>query len=341
MLVFLQISHHYGFHDDDNTIDFVVADGRGCAFSIPLSASLVDLHRTATEICNVSSAFGIQFMGKIIANSQSNPSKTINDIPNLRSMIEELNAIWGPKSGYRIPFRLRRPIPSEYDWAFYFSLLRMFPNPSPEMHNISWFRFIKYCVDSRSCLVQDICDIFKKSFYCDRKTNTLISMTMQRHRIHGEMDLTATPPSVRRIETERNQMTAINGIGNLCGKELAFLDIRDSPLELDLNQLISESHGCNDNPLRVLRVSLFQISRCLIGRRGEKNDRGRPQFCDEVYQAAEQWIQLTALDCLIVGRQLGKSRYIQRRKDGAESSKPPPIFRLKDISAVYDGLLEW
>lgn len=328
-MCFLLMQWAYTIHcvRPNDTVHFVLSEGDGCSFALPLSASVMDLHRKATNISKVSSLFEVQFRGETIANSHSDPFKTINEIPSIRSAIQDLESIWG--TGYRIPIKLRRPIPSEYDWTVYASLIRMFDGSDPNMYIRSWYQFIMHCVKSWSCLVQDICDKFAKLFYC--RDGVLISITLQRQRIVGLLDLSVVPQTVTRLELERNLFTKVIGLDQLSGKELSYFDIRNNPLALNLDHLISSSNASKvDNPLKVLRVNLFQISHSLIGKRVHRTD-GHKQlagFYENVSEAATRWIAQTTLDRMIIGRRVKKSWFVERRNNESISSKCPPLFRV-------------
>lgn len=283
--------------EDFETIPFVVANRGECSFSIPSTASVVDLHRTVVETCNVSPAVEVQLLGETIAHSQSDPNQRIADISSIPSIVREMQTIWG--RGYRIPIKLRRPLASSDDWAVYSSLCHMFNGSELSVYSKPWYHFARYCLASHSCLIQDICDRFEKSFHCVK--GQLITINLLGQRVVGYLDLTVIPQTVKKILMQRNHFTEIIGLDQLAGNEVRILDLRGNPVEIDLN-LLTPSDVSNHS-LKVLRFNLNQVSRSLVGKYCHENYKGDIGFCEEVYQAIMRWMGSTALDLVVVGRQ--------------------------------------
>lgn len=186
-------------------IPFVVTNHNKCSCYIPSSASVRDLHIMVIKACKLSlsiarSPIEIVLPGDFVISTLTSPSNTtIGEIEGLRSVANELRTIWGP--GFRIPIRVRF-IASEEDLAVYASLIRMFGGSKSNIHEFQWYHFASRCVETGSCIVQDICDWFKKFFHCEH--GDLVVITLSHQHITGYVDLTATPRTVERLFLERN-----------------------------------------------------------------------------------------------------------------------------------------
>lgn len=299
-------------HVSNQMIHFVVANRSGCTFSLHSTTSAADLYKSAKECCNITSIIEIQLLGETIANWRSDHNLTLNQIPSLKSLMEELEQLWGP--GYRIPIHLHRPIPSEKDWITYASMIQMF-GPFGQSHSNllekDWYRFILKCLGSRSCLVQDLCEHFNKIFYCDN--GEMIMLNLQGQHLNGSIDISKIPESVEKLLFERNSFFTIKGLNQLGGTKLRYLDIRGNPAEINLNDLSVSSAGSKGNPLKLLRVSLRQISQCTVGVQFTVKSGGGSRMIDElVYAATKQWIKTSTLDVIVIGR--AHPKYINRER---------------------------
>lgn len=309
----LSLSMTSSSHFDSNqTIYFVVANrGRrrgGCSFRLPTTASVVDLYQSARNACNVSGSAEVQLLGQTIANLRSSRSQIIDEIPIMRSLMNDLSLIWGP--GYRVPIQLHRRVSSDKDWIIYASLFQMFGQSHSNVLERDWYRFVLKCMQSRSCLIEDLCDRFHKLFYCDEDGIAMLSFVAQQ--LNGSIDLSKIPRSVKKVLLQRNIFSVITGLNHLSGTQLRYLDIRGNPAQIDLKDLSLSYNDSMVNPLKLLRVNLRQISRCTVGI--EFTIKGGSRVIDELVQAAvKQWIQTSTLDVLVIGRNHPKYIYREGR----------------------------
>ena len=292
-----------------NPIEFVITNHIGPVVAVGPDTSANDLHSAIAGSYNIPFPFTLQLSGEIITSSRLSTNQSLREIPSVVSIARNLAEIWG--SGFRIPLKLHRVVPPWEDYTDFASLALMFGGPTTNIHEFGWHRFVLQCLESRLCLIQDLCNQFGKFFQCQRGELSLI--ILHGERITGYVNVSATPRTVREIMIERNSLTKIIGLDQLAGKRLSSLDIRKNPLDIDFNQLMAASPGSDENPLKVIRVNIFQISRTLVGKpcaHGTDGSRGCQQLYAEVYQAATRWIESTTLDALVIGR---RSRCIWRQ----------------------------
>ena len=143
----------------------------------------------------------------------------------------------------------------------------------------------------------------------------MTTIVLRRQQIKGHLELSFTPRTVRKVHLKGNVLTKINGLDRLAGKWLMWLDIRGNSSEIDLRLIEASPQDPNDNPLKVLRVNLCQISRSLLGKQYEFTDA----FTDRVHQATSRWIDISVLDLIVIGHR-AKNRYIWRKGQGMNQS---------------------
>lgn len=295
--------------DPNETMHFVVANRGGCSVSLPSTASVVDLYKSVKDICNINSTIEIQLLRETIANWQSSSDQMIHEISILRSLMNDKKLIWGP--GYRIPIHLHRSIPSETDCVVYASLSQMFGQTHSNLFEKDWYRFVLECLESRSCLVEDLCERFAKIFYCDG--NEITMLNLQGEHLNGSIDISKIPRTVQKVLLERNAFSNITGLNRLSGTALKYLDVRGNPSDIDLRELSKSSPESMNSPLRLLRLNLRQISQCTVGVQiRSKHGKGYRMISELAYSAVFQWIRTSVLDAMIIGRT--RPKYIH--KDG-------------------------
>ena len=141
------------------------------------------------------------------------------------------------------------------------------------------------------------------NFHCEEGKLILISLAGRR--ITGSLDLVHLPSSVQKVLVERNLLTNILGIDHLAGKQLTFLDIRNNPVNVDLELFDKRSIRSIGNPIKILRVSPFQVSWYLLGKRSwipQTNVFAHQLFMKEVDQALTNWVSCSTLDSVYLGR---------------------------------------
>lgn len=312
-LIHIAVSVTQPSHFDLNeTIHFVVANHGGVSFPLLATASVMALHKSVKDICKVNSSIEIQVLGQTIPNQRSNRNQSINNIPILRSFMDDMKVIWGP--GYRIPIHVHQSITSEKDMIAYASLSRMFG----QSHNYSrsnvieedWYRFVLECLKSRSCLIQDLCERFNKLFFCDK--NGLVIINLQGQHLSGSIDISKIPRSVQKVLLERNSFRNISGLDHLSGTALRYLDVRGNPLQIDLRQLSISSAGSVHNPLKMLRLNLQQVNRYAMGLHFTDNADGlEARLMDQlIYSRLYQWIKTSVLEVIVIGR--NRPKYLHR-----------------------------
>ena len=280
-------------------IHFIVVNHDGCPFDLEATTSVLDLENIIAYLYNISFPVRIQLLGKTIPSSKSLVNLTIAEIPSIISLANDLYEIWG--DGFLIPLTISK-LPSEEDIAVYISLSLMFRGPDTNIHEFEWHQFISQCVWSESCVAQELCDKFY-NFHCE--DGKLIVISLAGRRITGSLDLVHLPSSVQKILVERNLLTEILGIEYLVGKQLMFLDIRNNPVDIDLELFDKRSIRSIGNPIKILRVSPYQVSWYLLGKRPwiSQSDVSIHQlFTKEVDQALTHWMSCSTLDSIYLGR---------------------------------------
>ena len=259
----LLLSEHTvdGLDTTRKSINFVISNRNECAVTLSPDASVFGLHGAISQSYNVSFPFELQLFGETIVSSRLLTNQLLREIPSIAAINNDLVDIWG--SGFRIPLKLI-PIALEHDMAVYASLAQMFGGPDSNIHEFEWHQFVLHCLESRACELKMFCARFEKLFICEDDTIKL--MTLEAQKIKGHLDLSAIPWTVRKIKLKRNSLTKIIGLDQLAGKELTCLDIRQNPLEIDLNLLQSASQMTESSPLKIIQVKICQISRCLVGK---------------------------------------------------------------------------
>ena len=299
-------------------IHFVVGNHNGSGqfeVVLPSDASVTELYRAMAESRNVTFPFELHLFGETIASARWLNEQPLLEIPGIASIVKDMNEIWG--SGFRIFLRMHRIIPSDSDFSVYASLAQMFGGPDFNIYKQDWYQFVLYCLESRSCLIQDLCDRsrFGHIFYCDER-GELTGINLRGKRIEGHLDLSATPRTIWKILMERTSLAEIIGLDRLAGKSLTCLDVRENHrLRVDLRAFMVD-----DNPLKILRVNPCQISRSLVGMEWTHNPRTRVAeiFYDEVYQAAIRWMESSSLDLLVIGF---NRPHIQRQREATNGSR--------------------
>ena len=195
------------------------------------------------------------------------------------------------------PITMHRSTASNSDMDVYASLARLFGGADSNVHTTGWYQFVMYCVETRLCIIQDICDRFPKWFLCEEAELVQIRL---KQKVKGSVNLSVVPSTVKQMNLERNSLTEIFGIDQLAGKRLWNLNIRYNPLDIDLKHLVRSSLS-TDNPLRSLWVTAQQIRGSLNGALGYPDST---HFCfdKKVHDAAKKWINSSILDYMMIGR---------------------------------------
>ena len=285
-----------------DSIKFVVTNrgGSNCSFALDATASVMDLKRSVVDSCTVSSNFDIQLFGETIVSSQTPINEIIAGNTHIMTASHDLYQIWG--NGFRIPITMH-PIMAQ-NVNIFESLSKLFGGPRSNVYKHDWYKFILQCLDeSPKCTVQDLCDRWEY-FTCDN--GALISIKL-RQKLTGHIDLTLLPDSIVSLALARNWFTEIIGLEKLAGKRLQYLDVRGSPLEIDLEPLTKTSWKSILNPLTFIRVNVYQISRSLLGigirqQKHPDNHREREEMNNQVHDAALKWFRSSILDCMTLGR---------------------------------------
>ena len=291
-------------------LHFIIANRNGTVVTLPQSASVTELYGAVAESCNAPFPLELKLFGETILSTRSLTNQSLEEIPRITSIRKELDEIWGP--GFRIPLTMHQILSSEHAVSVFTSLAQMFGGPNCKIHEFDWYQYVLYCLESRSCLIRNLCGRrFRNVFNCEK--GELISLNLRGKRIIGYLNLSTTPQTIQKILVERSALTEIIGLGQLSGKQLTYLDIRENPLEIDLTPLLASSAGTVDNPLKVLRVNLYQISRSLVGKqiKGTRSSNRFNQEVAEVYEAAIRWVPLSTLNFIAIGAR-SKCRYIGR-----------------------------
>ena len=300
LLTFTKVVHASESNRHLDQIHFVLVNGNGPVVAMPANASVIELHGAIAESYNISFPFELHLFGETIVSPRSPTNQPLESIPRIISIAKDLDEIYGP--GFRIPLKLHPLVPSEEDFTAFASLAQMFGGSDSNIHEFEWYRFVRQCLESRSCLIQDLCDNQFGKFFC--RKGQLITIILSKQKIKGHLDLSAIPHTVTKILMERNLLTQIIGLDRLAGTKLRYLDIRQNPLKIDLNLLHSASQSSESSPLKTIKVSFNQISQSLIG-------KSCKHICDEVYQAATAWIESSSLESIVIGRH---ARYIRRQR---------------------------
>ena len=177
----------------------------------------------------------------------------------------------------------------------------MFGGSDSNVPNCKWYQFILQCVQDKSCIIQDLCDHFGDYFLC---RDGILSSIKLHQKLTGNVNLHFLPGTVATLLLDRNSFTEISGFDQLTGKHLGYLDIRGSPLEIDLRPLIASTPHSIGNPMRGLRVSAHQISWSLLGmqqRRNPQNALVHERFATIVHGAVPDWFYSSILQYMTVG----------------------------------------
>ena len=274
-------------------IRFVLTNHGGLSFALPPSTPTTHLRATISELCDLTLPFEVQLFGKTIVSPQMSMNQTIAEIPNIMSIANDLNQIWG--DGFRIPLTVHS---RGEDVAIYHSLTQIFGGLGSNVHDFEWYQFILQCTRSESCTMQDLCDRFHTQFYCG--DGKLIYIKLH-YRITGILDLNHVPDTITTLILDHNWFSEIIGLDRLMGKQLRLLDVRGSPLNFDLRPLVKSSSRSIGNPLRFVRVSPNQISWHLLGIRQEIYPETRAIYM-EIRRAAAQWFYSSILTSMTLGR---------------------------------------
>ena len=329
---FLKLTHSFEA-GSLQVIHFIVSNRGGCSVDLSPTASSEDLYQIIATKCDISSRFDIQLLGETIVSPLSLSNRSIDQIPQIVSLANDLYHIWGQE--FRIPLKIYpvhdfsegdiAPIPltavtsgiqTQRHIAVYASLSRIFGGSDSNVYSFEWYRFIQQCTLSQECTVQDLCDRFNKCFACNQAGH--LSILNIHQKLTGKFDLTYLPRTVANIWLDRNSFTNIVGLDQLKGKQLKFMDIRGSPLEIDLEPFTRSSPRSIGNPLRYIRVSASQISGSLLGIRGDrlpKDGRSRERLSMMICLAASDWFNSSILDDMMVGH-----KRIRREGDGHNSA---------------------
>lgn len=269
------------------------------SFSASLSETLQDLHRVVAVECGVWGPFEISLLGETIVSSQPLANQTISETPIITSMWSTLTQVWGGALGFRIPLKIKRLV--SVDAGIYVSLSRLF-GPESNVFNLTWYRFIHHCAESKWCFIQELCDLFGNHFKCN--DGKLIEIKLDQQRMNGSIDLAALPPTVTHLNVERNSLTDIYGLDQLTRKRLETLKIRKNPLlEIDLQPLVRSSSS-RGNPLRLMWVCAYQINR-YFSQTPEYQDQQQSQPALRQHQlvaeAAKTWIHESVLFRIMIG----------------------------------------
>ena len=296
------------------TIRFVVTNYGGCSLAFPSTVPAVDMRAAITELCHLSFPFDIQLFGETIVSSHTPLNQTVAGIAKINSVANDLEEIWG--GGFTIPLTVH---PISEDIAVYAELARLCSGLDSNMHEFEWYRFIVQCVHSKSCTVQELCDSFWTKFGCQDGKLTTVKI---QYRLTGIIDLNFVPSTLNALLVDHNAFSDLIGLDQLSRKQLRLLDVRGSPLDIDLEPLTQSSSRSAGNPLRYIRASPNQVSWSLIGIRQETFP-GYDQFNDAVFlatrQAAIQWFPSSILDGMTLGRRHRLKRVLSNEND-TESS---------------------
>ena len=298
-------------------IHFVVINGNGSAVTLGPGASVSELQSAIAVSYNVSFPFELRLFGETIVSSlvssRSSTNQLLRGIPSIVSIVNDLDEIWGP--GFRIPLKMYPVTALEHDSAVYASLVQMFGGPDSNIYEFEWYQFVLHCLETRSCLIQDVCGPrFEKRFLCEYGKIKVISLESQF--IRGHLNLSAIPRTVRIINLRKNALTTILGLDQLAGKELMWLDVRQNPLEIDLKMLQSTPQRLESSPLKVIQINHPQIMRSLIGEHCKYPRKQCARFYEKVYEAAIRWIETSTLDSIVFGR---SGHFVKRQKRGRMS----------------------
>ena len=276
-----------------STVNFVVTNSDARSISMRSSASIIDLHREAAKTFRF--PFELELLGKTITSSKTENNQSIDQIPTIISIMNEMKQIWGSNS-FRIPLKLRRitRIPSHQDIAVYASLSRMFGGTGSNIQQFEWYRFITRCVERRSCCVEELCSRYPVKFKCQNESH-LIKIDFERQHIYGYLNLSEIPRTVETLVVSRNDLNAIVGLEHTTDSNLKYLNIIRNPLDFDLRPLTSNNSLI---PLKVLRVQSSHISKSLIGVPFSQWQNGA--LVDAVYDALLQWISTSSLDRIVL-----------------------------------------
>lgn len=269
-------------------------------FPLPLNATLGALHTKVAMKCNIQTPFEIRLSGKTIVSTLSDETvnnQSIAENPCIMSALRILADIWKESASFKIPLKIH-PIRSDGDYAVFMSLLSIFGGPDSNVHEFEWFWFIKHCVETGTCSVHDLCDRFNTSFHCHG--GELTEIRFNQHKLRGFINLGFLPPTVERLNIERNLLTEIIGIDQLTGKKLQVIKMRGNPAEINLEYLV-RSPLSEGNPLRSLWVTVYQICASLPDTH-QYQHLGHCLFGEKVHEAAKNWIDSSILKYLMVGR---------------------------------------
>lgn len=294
-------------------IHFVIIKSKlmECCFSLPPTATLIDLRKAVALQSGFQYPFRIQSLGETIVPSQLSYQEMIAENRCIKSSWNILSDVWKGTVGFRIPLKVRAPL--EQDIAVYLSLSQMCGGTYSNVHQFGWYRFIQQCVQSELCLVQDLCDQFKDQFIChDGELKEIRLRSLNKQKLKGEIDLSFLPSTVTKLDVQRNLLTGIYGLDRLAGKRLVDLKVIKNFMEIDLQPLV-RSESSHDNPIRFICVSAHQIARSLL-----ESEAAFGDFGPRVHRAAENWIKSSILDRLTVITGSKQCLHIERgdRLDG-------------------------
>lgn len=298
VVILSQLVHSVDSIQSEEIINFVIfaQNKKSCSFALPATATLVDLKHIVTVKCGIQYPFEIQLLGETLVSSKPSANQMIGENSHIQSTRKMLMEMWNDPVGFQFPIKVKKiqVVPSKKDYEIYFSFFHLFGGPTANADKFEWYRFVRQCVESQSCFVQDLCDRFRRHFICEDGQLTEIRLIHQK--LRGIIDLSSLPPTVTKLNVGRNFLTEMIGLDSLSGKRLQVLIIRKNPLEIDLQPLVRSAVSA-DNPLRVLWVMASQVSRYYYP---EVQERIR-NFASSVHRAAQNWIDSSILDRLLIG----------------------------------------
>ena len=288
-------------------INFVITttNDEEFSFALPSSAMMVELSNRITSRFDDEYPLEIQLLGEPLISSEMLNHQTIAENPRIASMWNTLAEIWNATSGFRIPLKIKRLRTqlehghNQKDTAVYLSLLRMFAGADSNAHEFEWHKFVQRCAASKTCSIEELCARFQNQFICN--DGHLIEIKLNQQILSGIVYLAYLPPTVTRLNLQRNSLTAIHGLDRLVGKQLQNLMIKMNPLELDLRPLVRSASSGN-NPLRALSVTASQVRYFSQTTKCKRLGRGCGRDGRSMCEAAQKWIDSSVLDSLMIGR---------------------------------------
>ena len=287
-------------------IHFVITNRGGCSLNLTVTATVLDLKRSIADACNVSFPFEIQLFGETIESSPTRTNQNIAELSNIISIANELYQIWG--EGFRIPITVQPINITKQNMTIFALLAALFGGADSNVREFEWYRFILQCAENKSGTIQDLCDHFGENFVCTE--GKLVAINLHQ-KLTGHIDLNFLPNSVEVLYLDRNSFSDIFGLHQLAGKQLRYLNVQQSPLQIDLKPLTKTCSQSIDNPLKYMRLSTHQISWSLLGIQNKhrpEDYRLQQKITNAVHRKTASWFRSSILDHMMLGRKRYKKQ---------------------------------